>query len=315
MADAKQTIHSLNDAELHRYSKSIAERERAVTFELLHCLSEVDSRHLYSKFACSSLHSYCVKELRMSDGQAGRRVAASRLLRELPAMKHKILSGDISITAAAQAAVFFQKEARAGNSFVKEEKVAILETLEQKSTREVTASLVNLSQTPQIHLQEFSKPVAGGRTEVRLFLDDETMEALERLKEIFAHRDPSNAVSALVRRLALEALKKNDPLLKAERAITRISKTEVQAKSAAATENLVSAAPALERAIKSEATPTVFKQRTYIPSRARHAVMYRDHGCCTFVDTLTGARCGERKFLQIDHVGPVSKGGGSNPET
>ncbi|RYZ80104.1 MAG: hypothetical protein EOP06_25950, partial [Proteobacteria bacterium] len=233
MADAKQTIYSLNDAELHRYSKSIAERERAVTLELLHCLSEVESRHLYSTFACSSLHSYCVKE----------------------------------------------------------EKVAILETLEQKSTREVATSLVSLSQTPQIHLQEFSKPVAGGQTEVRLLLDDETMQALERLKEIFAHRDPSNAVSTLVKRLALEALKKNDPVLKAEHAANRISKTEVQAKSAAATEDLVSAAPALERAIKSDATPAVFKQRTYIPSRARHAVMCRDHGCCTFVDTLTGARC------------------------
>jgi 5-methylcytosine-specific restriction endonuclease McrA len=46
----------------------------------------------------------------------------------------------------------------------------------------------------------------------------------------------------------------------------------------------------------------------YIPAQVRREVWERDEGRCTFVST-TGHRCGERRFLQFDHVEPVARGG------
>lgn len=51
----------------------------------------------------------------------------------------------------------------------------------------------------------------------------------------------------------------------------------------------------------------------YIPPRVRRAVWERDQGQCTFV-TLAGHRCSARRFLEIDHVEPVARGGRSTVE-
>jgi hypothetical protein len=46
----------------------------------------------------------------------------------------------------------------------------------------------------------------------------------------------------------------------------------------------------------------------YIPAAIRRAVWERDGGRCTFV-SITGGRCRSRRFLECDHVVPVSRGG------
>ncbi|MGE5178534.1 MAG: hypothetical protein ACM3PF_05500 [Bacteroidota bacterium] len=46
----------------------------------------------------------------------------------------------------------------------------------------------------------------------------------------------------------------------------------------------------------------------HIPAHIRRAVWERDGGRCTFV-SKSGHRCGERRFLEFDHVEPVARGG------
>lgn len=317
IVEIKTEIRSLNDIQLHERSKNVAEKERAVTLELLHCLSEVEVRHLYSKFACSSLRAYCVKQLKMSDGQAGRRVAASRLLREVPGLQKQILSGDLSVTSAAQAAVFFQKESRAGNKIAHVEKIAIIQSLENKSTREVMESLLALSPNPQIHSQESMKPRSDGYNEVRLLLDAETMQALERLKEIYSHREPSGSLGKLVKLLATDCLKRVDPLLKAERKLSKHnSAPALERAGTSARMNLSEPADVRfeteayeETALVAEDLKAATSKRVALPAKVKHAVILRDRGRCTFVDANSGVTCGEKKFLEFDHIVPVSHGG------
>ncbi len=65
--------------------------------------------------------------------------------------------------------------------------------------------------------------------------------------------------------------------------------------------------------------------REPIPAKTRQFIKVRDQGRCqVFVDTNTGAevesnainarQCSATHFLQIDHILPVARGGGNNPE-
>jgi hypothetical protein len=47
----------------------------------------------------------------------------------------------------------------------------------------------------------------------------------------------------------------------------------------------------------------------HVPAHVRRAVWKRDGGCCTFVDQATGRRCGERRFLELEHQVPHACGG------
>lgn len=219
-------FQKMSDNDLHLSAVEMAEKERRVTLVLLKHLNEIERRRLYSKFCVSSLHAYCVKELKMDEGTAGRRVSAARLLREIPVIEEKILSGSVTLTSIAQAGIFFRKEAVRGRRFSVDEKQELVFDLENKSTREVDRLLISKSETPEIHFKEKIIPKTETTTEVRLHLDEETMSALSRLKEIWSHANPYAGFAEVIKRAAKEAVEKHDPLKKAERSENRLLKRQ-----------------------------------------------------------------------------------------
>ena len=50
-----------------------------------------------------------------------------------------------------------------------------------------------------------------------------------------------------------------------------------------------------------------------IPAAVRRQVWQRDEGGCSYVDPVSGRRCGSSHLLQVDHVFPYALGGGSDP--
>ncbi len=46
-----------------------------------------------------------------------------------------------------------------------------------------------------------------------------------------------------------------------------------------------------------------------VPVAVRAEVYQRDGGACTYVDPETRQRCGERRWLQLDHIVPRCRGG------
>ena len=51
-----------------------------------------------------------------------------------------------------------------------------------------------------------------------------------------------------------------------------------------------------------------------IPAAIKRAVWERDQGRCSYVDPATGRRCTSRHLLQIDHIRPWARGGGTEPD-
>jgi hypothetical protein len=265
-------LRALTDTQLHQSTVYTADNERAATLLLLKHLSEIERRHLYSKLNCSSLHDYCVKQLKMSDPQAARRVGASRLLNELPVIEEKLLDGSMSLTSVSQAATFFNNEARSGNKFGSNEKLEVLTELESKSTRDVGQILISKSTNPDIHLMETLKPKTEALTELKIYLDADTVKELERLKEIWSHAMPNASYADLIKRMATECIQKFDPVKKAERSVLRKPKGDSQ-------------------------------------SAVRHQVRLRDQDRCTFVDPRTGECCDSKRFVEEDHIIPKAMGG------
>ena len=138
------TIKQLSNKELLSQTKLLVQKERSIHIQVLRHLAEIDSRKLFFKQGFFSLFDYAVRELGYSEGAAYRRIKAMKLCRELPETANRLQSGRLSLSAASQLQVFFEKQ----NKKIKEEakkalplksaegRVSVNEAKEQKKSGE-----------------------------------------------------------------------------------------------------------------------------------------------------------------------------------
>ena len=112
------TIKQLSNKELLSQIKLLIQKERNIHIQVLRHLAEIDSRKLFFKQGFFSLFDYAVRELGYSEGAAYRRIKAMKLCRELPETANRLQSGRLSLSAASQLQVFFEKQ----DKKIKEEK-------------------------------------------------------------------------------------------------------------------------------------------------------------------------------------------------
>ncbi len=74
------------------------ERDRQVDF--LRYLDPFDARQAWREAGYGSLWSFCLRELALREGSAGRRIGAMRVLRELPGLEAPLRDGRLSLTTA-----------------------------------------------------------------------------------------------------------------------------------------------------------------------------------------------------------------------
>jgi len=92
------SIEQLSDAELLAATRRVVGRSNQLLAELLTHLAEVEARGIHRTRACSSLYTYCIYELRFSEDEAFRRVAAARLVRRFPALLDALAAGELHLT-------------------------------------------------------------------------------------------------------------------------------------------------------------------------------------------------------------------------
>jgi hypothetical protein len=88
----------LSDAELLTATRRLVGRSNQLLAALLAHLGEVEARGIHRARACSSLYIYCIYELRYSEDEAYRRVAAARLVRRFPSLLDAVASGELHLT-------------------------------------------------------------------------------------------------------------------------------------------------------------------------------------------------------------------------
>lgn len=91
-------VAQLSDTELLTSTRKLVGRSNQLLADLLAHLAEVEARGIHRTRACSSLYTYCIYELRFSEDEAFRRVAAARLVRRFPALVDALASGELHLT-------------------------------------------------------------------------------------------------------------------------------------------------------------------------------------------------------------------------
>ena len=283
----------LNDNALIESLKHLVQTEREVTANILLHLLEVECRRLFSKYGCECILQYATKELRYTANEAGLRISAMRLLKELPTkelpkLEEKIETGALTVTHLAKARTVFRKEVKANKARSVDEKLDLLAKIENTSKLEAEKTLVREAFVPV----SFTKKV-----EVTLEQFPESLQAkLKRLMDLNVHKHPDMTVVQLIDLLADEALERKDPLRKAERA-----QMKVVAKATDEINNAAQHFPDRVTPHERVASPEKTKPSRYIPSAVRHAVYIRDKGICQ--------NCGSTRAMEVDHIKPYALGG------
>jgi 5-methylcytosine-specific restriction endonuclease McrA len=273
-------LKSLTDEALLSNILGLVREERKLTIQVLHHLLEIERRMLFAQRGHTSLFEYCVSELGYTRSAAQRRIDSMRLMRQVPEVEARIADGSFSLTHLADAQSFFRKEEIRDA----EQKKDVIERLVGQSVLEAQRTLMSLTDQPERHIPERTRVVSAELTEVRFVVDQATLVKLEELKALLSHARPGMGVKETLEYGLELALAKHR--VKAQKSLVP--------------------APVPNAGRASNA-------RVKIPAAVRRLIYQRDGGVCTYQDAVTGRRCGDRRFLELDHLLPVARGGTDAP--
>ncbi len=271
----------MNTDEIMTEIKNAVVNERKMTARVLDLLKIVQDRKLYLDRGYSSLFDFAVGYLGYSEPAAARRISAMRLIRDLPQTREKIISGDLSLSNAAKVQNFFKNELKASRGLEKSEKIELLRSIENLSSRDCEKTLLKIS--PESIPKERRRELTESKTELKLILDEALIKQLDRLKSLWSHKNSNMTDSELLKEMAQFCLEKVDPLIKETKPTTT---PELNTKS----------------------------EKRAIPHSIKIQVWKKDHGKCRYFDSVTKRYCHSTHLIQIDHIKPWSKGGQSNLE-
>lgn len=258
-------LNHLDDNTVDQNLVALVRSERETLTEIPHHFREVERRRLFCNHGFGSLFDYAIKRLGYTEDEAIRRISAMRLLKELPQIEQKIESGVLKLTHLAKAQTLFRQEKKANVERTSEQKLELLLKIESGSKREVEKTI---EQEARIEIPRKNRMLTLDQ------FSDDLQKKLKRLFDVLPQVQHEMDVHALVDKLAELGLEKWDPLKKADRA-----------------RKIDAAIP----------VPEQVKNKRYISSAVRHAVVMRDRGLCQ--------NCGSSHRIEIDHIVPFAKGG------
>ncbi len=327
------SFSKLKDPELLAATSNLVAKERAITTEILHAILEIETRRLHVQRGFSSLHEFVVKYLGYSDGAAHRRISAARLLKSVPELELCIAHGSMNLTTVAAAQDFFASEKRNyQKEYSKQQKLCVLSSIRSKSKSqceqvfqsisperrmaprpEVIRQRVILSEAAELHPQDGQSEQGNlGNSfsqnfslELRMTIRPELQLKLQRLKEIFSHhKESSENFASLFELMADKLLKTCDPLKKERRNSSKPAVTSPEKSAHAKSKSRAHS----EGQIKTK-TPS-----RYVPVTVKDEVFKRDGAQCAYIDSRSQKRCEARRFLEVDHIIPISVGGKTSTE-
>ncbi|MES1187469.1 MAG: HNH endonuclease signature motif containing protein, partial [Myxococcales bacterium] len=133
-------LAELSDGDLLAGTRRLVGASNQLLASLLAHLAEVEARGVHRTRACSSLYTYCVYELRLSEDAAFRRVSASRPVRRFPALFDAIASGELHLTAVLML----------GPHLTGENIVEVLARAKHRTKREIAQLVRELDPVPDI---------------------------------------------------------------------------------------------------------------------------------------------------------------------
>jgi|SRR5262245_14776474 len=332
------------DEVLKRELIQTAAQDRTTTASLIDLIAEFDWRRLYVPEGYASMYAYCIGFLHMSEAAAFKRIRAGRAALRFPALLVALEGGRLHLSAivllapnlktateetadeliaAATHKSKVEVERLLAGRFPQSDAPTRIRALssaapEPCSSANATSpaglvrgsllggSTFQLAPGPVEKCESSAPDVRPGgvpdaadsrprvepaappakvaappcRYALQVTIDQETHDLLRSAQELLGHSLPSGDVGEVLKRAL------------------RLLEWDLRRRKFAAT----------SRPRQSPQRPSVNPR--HIPAAVRRAVSARDRGQCTFVSEA-GHRCGQRKFLEYDHVHAVARGGES----
>lgn len=302
----------LSDRDLLAELERAASCERQATARLIALLMEVDSRKLYAGQGYSSLFTYCVQKLHLSEHAAYLRIEAARSARRFPAILDRLADGSLHLTAVSllgphlTAANCDDLLCAATHKSKREVEQLVARVRPQPDVPSIVRKLPApasqlISDAPRIAEEGLPvaeqpiptmwapvvttplptrpaviKPLAPERYKVQFTVLRETYEKLRRVQDLMRHTIPDG-----------------DPAAIFDRALTLLLDDLSKAKCGA-----------VERPRPNRSTRT---HSRHIPAAVKREVWRRDEGRCAFQGNH--GRCAETGFLEFHHIVPYADGG------
>jgi hypothetical protein len=325
-------LAGLKNSDLLAGLSALVQQSNAITAEALAHLAEIEDRMLHLELGFASLFAYCVEALGMSEGAAGRRVAAARVCRRFPEAFERVAGGELHLSALCALSPHLDP----GNAS------ELFEACRHRTRRQIEELLVARFPRPDVHEQIRRLPLrdheaavvaleaprrreiealSADRFGVHFTADAGLRELIERARALASHRLPNRDLSNLMK-LVLETFvqheeKRRFAVGRKPRAIRRDAKPAGMSATPAAQASALptgtpstppggaSALPASRprKVTQSARFWRAMKRSRYLSAPVKRSVYLRDQGQCSFV-SADGRRCGARAFLQLDHIEP-----------
>src|SRR3972149_11121306 len=133
-------LPSLSDDELLHRLLELTQQSRRVEADLIAHIGEVDHRRLYARNACSSMFSYCVEVLNLSEAESHFRIAVARAARKHPVLLTMLGDGRLHLSGIATLAPHLTDENRE----------SVLARATHKSKRQIEELVAELAPKPDV---------------------------------------------------------------------------------------------------------------------------------------------------------------------
>jgi len=158
-------LSQLSDAELLAEVTRLVRRECEATADVVASLAEFDRRRLHLGLGYSSLFTYCVKALGLSEDAAYSRIEVARAARRFPLLLERLAGGAVSLTCARLLAPHLTEENHG----------ALLDEARGKSKRDVEAMIAALTPRRDATALVRKLPVRGRATLVTSEVEETTV--------------------------------------------------------------------------------------------------------------------------------------------
>lgn len=223
-----ENLANVSNHSLVKHLKQLVEQERELQLEILRYLKEIYERRLYLEKGYPSLFAFMTEELAYSEGAAGRRIRAMKLMGEVPEVEAKLESGNLSITVASQIQSFVQNQDKKRKTeqttpLTSAQKLDLVNQLVGTSSRACEEKLAQISPESAIP-REKTRILTQDKAQIQFVADKTLLEKLEKLKNLTSHSNPEGKYGILFEKLAEIALDRLDPERRAKRRLERKAK-------------------------------------------------------------------------------------------
>jgi 5-methylcytosine-specific restriction endonuclease McrA len=306
-------LRKFDDREFIHQFEMVAGIEHGATIKMLHFINDLERRKAFLELGYSSVFDFCVRRIKYSSSQAGRRIQAARCCRRYPEFFAYLRNREVCIMTLAMIEQIINDDNK--DEIVKRVRGASRREVERliseyrpagalrdriryvhvplPQPRDLNCALLDRSvrrATPD----EWREKIATEEKVFVQFLADEEFLALFEEVRGLTGSDAFDASFADVMKLVLKEYRER------HRPAARKQLREERKRATSPDSHRWEWKNAQDKSTRN------------VPDEVRDEVFVRDEGQCTFV-APDGTRCQSTKGLQIDHINPYAAGGSHDP--